>query len=235
MCDLLKEVVALIDGELPAHETRRLEQHLQTCDECSSRAEEYLRAGRTFEAYCDAYYEALTVSKPRFELTHWPPAISAATVMAAVFAVLLLFAPRAHVPRLAVRAPAPPVHASLRAQTPRAEPAMKSECRKATRPPIGLLHLHRSGPALSASRFDRSNEEPQTARSVAQTRSEGANSLFSAPAVQVAIPADALFPPGAVPPGISFTADIAIEPDASAQRISLRPRLAQFERRMTRP
>jgi anti-sigma factor RsiW len=238
MCDLSKEVVALIDGELSADETRQLERHLQTCDECRGRAEEYRRAGRAFEAYCDAYCEALTESKPRFGLIHWLPAISAATAMAAVAAVLLLFTPRTRVPRLVIRAPAPPLHIalySLPARTPGEEAAMKRHRREATGLPNGLHHRRRFGSARSSAGFSRSSEDQQTARSLAQTRSEEADSSFGAPAVQVAIPADSLFPPGAVPPGISFTADIAIEPDASAQRISLRPRLAQFERSMTGP
>jgi hypothetical protein len=51
------------------------------------------------------------------------------------------------------------------------------------------------------------------------------------PAIQIAIPADAMFPPGAVPDGVNFTADVSFAPDGSTQQIRLRPRLVQFERR----
>jgi hypothetical protein len=49
------------------------------------------------------------------------------------------------------------------------------------------------------------------------------------PHVEIAIPADAMFPPGATPPGMSFAADLTISADGSAERLGLRPRLAEFE------
>lgn len=45
----------------------------------------------------------------------------------------------------------------------------------------------------------------------------------SEPRIQISIPADAMFPPGAVPEGISFIADLSIAADGSAQRLHLRP------------
>ena len=59
--------------------------------------------------------------------------------------------------------------------------------------------------------------------------------LPAQPTVQIAIPADAMFPPGALPEGVNFTADLSIAPDGSAQQIRLRPRLIAFERRTTQP
>jgi anti-sigma factor RsiW len=55
------------------------------------------------------------------------------------------------------------------------------------------------------------------------------------PVIQVAIPAESMFPPGAIPEGVSFTADVSFGPDGSAQQIRLRPRLIGFERRTTQP
>jgi anti-sigma factor RsiW len=49
-------------------------------------------------------------------------------------------------------------------------------------------------------------------------------------AVQIAIPAEALFPPGAFPQGVAFVADLSIAPDGSPQRLHLEPQLIQFER-----
>ena len=43
------------------------------------------------------------------------------------------------------------------------------------------------------------------------------------PAIQIAIPAAAMFPPGAVPEGLTFIADVTIAADGSAQRLRLRP------------
>lgn len=55
------------------------------------------------------------------------------------------------------------------------------------------------------------------------------------PAIQIAIPAESMFPPGAIPEGVNFTADLSIAADGSAQQIRLRPRLLGFERRATQP
>jgi anti-sigma factor RsiW len=56
------------------------------------------------------------------------------------------------------------------------------------------------------------------------------NSPSAESAIQIAIPADALFPPGAFPQGVAFVADLSIAPDGSPQRLHLEPQLVQFER-----
>jgi hypothetical protein len=53
--------------------------------------------------------------------------------------------------------------------------------------------------------------------------------------IQIAFPADEMFPPGAVPEGMHFVADVTISPDGSAERLRLRPRLAGFERSTIQP
>jgi anti-sigma factor RsiW len=55
------------------------------------------------------------------------------------------------------------------------------------------------------------------------------------PAVEVAIPADAMFPPGAVPEGVNFVADVNFAPDGSARQMRLRPRLTAIERSVPQP
>jgi anti-sigma factor RsiW len=42
-------------------------------------------------------------------------------------------------------------------------------------------------------------------------------------AVQIAIPAEAMFPPGAMPEGMSFIAEVSIGADGSVDRLRLRP------------
>ena len=41
-------------------------------------------------------------------------------------------------------------------------------------------------------------------------------------AVQIAIPAEAMFPPGAMPEGMNFIAELSIAPDGSVQQVRLR-------------
>lgn len=47
--------------------------------------------------------------------------------------------------------------------------------------------------------------------------------LPSDAAVQIAIPAEAMFPPGAVPEGMNLIAELSIAPDGSVERLRLRP------------
>jgi anti-sigma factor RsiW len=72
---------------------------------------------------------------------------------------------------------------------------------------------------------------------VRQVQSQNANwsALPGEPAIQIAIPAESMFPPGAFPEGVTFIADLNLAPDGSAQQIRLRPRLIGFERRTTQP
>jgi len=55
------------------------------------------------------------------------------------------------------------------------------------------------------------------------------------PAIQIAIPAESMFPPGAVPEGVNFTADLSIAADGSARQIRQRPRLIRSEGGATQP
>lgn len=64
---------------------------------------------------------------------------------------------------------------------------------------------------------------------------QSANWLPAEPAIQIAIPAESMFPPGAVPEGVNFTADVSFGPDGSAEQLGLRPRLIGFERSITQP
>ena len=66
-------------------------------------------------------------------------------------------------------------------------------------------------------------------------QSQNANGFPDEPVIQIAIPADEMFPPGAVPEGMHFAADLMIAADGSAERLRLRPRFAGFERRTTQP
>lgn len=70
---------------------------------------------------------------------------------------------------------------------------------------------------------------------VPQSKTQTVDWLPAEPAIQIAIPAESMFPPGALPEGVSFTADLSIAADGSAQQIRLRPRLVPFERRTIQP
>ena len=84
-------------------------------------------------------------------------------------------------------------------------------------------------PPANAMRLRRARAKP--------VRSQAGNwlPLPPQPAVEVAIPADSMFPPGAVPEGVSFIADVNFAPDGSARQMRLRPRLTAIERSAPQP
>jgi hypothetical protein len=58
---------------------------------------------------------------------------------------------------------------------------------------------------------------------VTPERSHNRNWVPAVPTIEIAIPAEAMFPPGAVPEGVTLTAEFSIAADGSAQQIRLRP------------
>jgi hypothetical protein len=68
-------------------------------------------------------------------------------------------------------------------------------------------------------------------RPVAQAPRQAASWQPTERAIQISIPAESMFPPGAVPEGVNFTAELSIAADGSAEQIRLRPRLIEVQRR----
>lgn len=66
--------------------------------------------------------------------------------------------------------------------------------------------------------------KPVAKRPIAARRKpQPANWAMAEPAIQIAIPADAMFPPGAVPEGVSYIANLSLTSDGSVQGLRLRP------------
>ena len=66
--------------------------------------------------------------------------------------------------------------------------------------------------------------QPVQRRHVAARRKPSTTSWAMAePAIQIAIPADAMFPPGAVPEGVNFVANLTLAADGSVQGVRLQP------------
>lgn len=106
-----------------------------------------------------------------------------------------------------------------------------------TRVPLPLAHVPSA--TTPAAVVLETSPAPATAahrrRLVAPPQNQEAGWLPAELAIQIAIPAEAIFPPGAVPDGVSFVADVSIAADGSAQRLSLHPRLVEPERRPDLP
>jgi anti-sigma factor RsiW len=210
MCDFSGKLIAWLDHELPPEEATEVERHLASCCECRSGVEAYKRVSGEFDAYCDA----AIASSVRREVPRWAPVVLGAGAEASLVALFLTM------PRTRVEPPA--FHLPQAALT--ASPAVVAAAAPASLSSIQRFHRQR---AVAPASNRNANAAP--------VQSQDANVLPDEPMIQIAIPADEMFPPGAVPEGMHFVADLSIAADGSAERLRLRPRLAGFERSTTQP
>ena len=230
MCDFSKKLIAQMDGELPESESAELERHLRACTECHNRLAAYKRASGAFDAYCEATFAAET----RRRSSRWLPAAVAVGAAAAVIAALLIL-PHRRVAQLPPRVSPPAEAAHVAAQS--AERAVMAANPADAAYPVASTMNRASRRHVGAAVPRGRNVERETASAplVPSSQARSLSPFPSQPPIEIAIPADAMFPPGAVPPGMSFTAELTIAADGSPEQLGLRPRLAGFERRMTQP
>jgi hypothetical protein len=201
MCDHSGRLMAWLDRELGNDEMVELERHIGACSECRSRLDSYKQSSATFDAYCDAVVSAKT---HRRRVPRWVPVLTTAPA-AAITVTLALVLLRARVEPPALP---PPVQVQVQANPS----AMVLENAPAPTPAPGKT-MHRP-------RVTTPGTPPQTA-----------NWQHTERAIQISIPAESMFPPGAVPQGVDFIADLSIAADGSAEQIRLRPRLMEVQRR----
>jgi anti-sigma factor RsiW len=217
MCEFRGKLTAWLDGELTSDEAADVEGHVQLCTECRGRAEAYRQASAAFEVYCNVYSERVLAPQHRRKLSRRTITISCAALAAAV-AALLLIAPRMRIAMSPAAVPAPMANSGIVSQ------------------PIQSAQAPQLAPgAVQTESHLKPTKEKQIRRSALRPQAQSSDWLASEPAVEIAIPADAIFPPGALPDDVSFAADVTIAPDGSAQQIRLRPQFVEFERRSTRP
>jgi anti-sigma factor RsiW len=210
MCDYSGKLIAWLDHELPAEETAEVERHLEACSQCRSDVGAYKRVSNEFDAYCD---ETIALSE-RCGTHRWV-AVTSAVGAAAVLVALFLALPRTHVESPAVH---PPQSAAV------TSPDVATNVMSAAASPSHSVHQRH---AVAPARMQKENS--------ASAQNQNAYFQPDEPMVQIAIPAEEMFPPGAVPEGMHFVADLTIAADGSAERLRLRPRLAGFERSTTQP
>jgi hypothetical protein len=209
MCEFSGKLIAWLDRELPAEEASEIERHLEACSECRSDVDEYKRVSGEFDAYC----EETLASSERRKASPWTAVAAAAGATAALAALFLVWSrPRVQRP-VPFRSPA-----AVTASQPAIEHAALE-----TAPPASRIHRRQAKPVRI-----------QSVKSAPGPR-QTAYVLPEEPMIQIAFPADEMFPPGAVPEGMHFVADVTISPDGSAERLRLRPRLAGFERSTIQP
>lgn len=212
MCEFSEKLVAWIDGELSSEEAAEVQRHLGGCPECRDRAHAYKHVSAEFDAYCDE----MTASSVKRRANPWTAVTAAAGAVASLVALCFVW------PSAPVQPPA--FHVSQKEAAVAAFPVVAEHT-----PPLPVHPIRK----LSRREVDR----PVQVRSEGVTRvqSQVAYSVPEGPVIQISIPADEVFPPGAVPQGMGFVADVTLAADGSAESMSLRPRLVGFERRTGQP
>lgn len=210
MCECSGKLVAWLDGELPAEQAVEVERHLESCAECRGHVDGYQRVSADLEAFCE---KTLATSTSR-GTNPWTAAAAAAGAAATLVALFLVW------PRPRVQTP--PMQA-LR----QAPPALQLAAESAAVAPIPPAQKTSRQRAVRRASIQKGNA----------TEAQIQSSYFAPqePVIEIAIPAEDMFPPGAVPEGMHFVADVTISPDGSAERMRLRPRLAGFERSTIQP
>lgn len=243
MCDFSGKLIAWMDRELVESEAAEMKTHLAACGRCRQRLAAYRQASGAFDAYCQAFAAAET-RRPR--APRWAIAACGAVAAAAAMAALLVL-PRARVAQAPSRVPgrAAALHTAFQKNEPRKAPQRPVQKNAASGLALHAPAAETARPAASATVKVRPRSlapalrtEParnETAATEPRAAAPGASAFPAEPPIEIAIPAEAMFPPGAVPPGASFTADLTIAADGSAQRLGLRPRLAGFERKVSQP
>jgi len=221
MCEFSQKLVAWLDGELPEGEAAKTERHLRECMQCRGQLDAYRQASDAFETYSSACADAAASAK-RGRISMRPArAVSAAAAIAATVAAFFLFTAR--IGRSPLRTPA-----EIGSAAGASQPVQMAQEESARRP--AGVSPPRATPHVGKSRGAERISHPVPDRRTEASRSQENTNLFpGAPAVEIAIPADAIFPPGAVPAGVSFTADVTMASDGSAEQIRLRPQLPEFE------
>jgi Putative zinc-finger len=220
MCDHSGRLVAWLDREMRADEAAEMERHVAACAECRNCATELQGASDAFLDYCEALVQTNQERKAiRVATIFWPAA--AAIVLAVMFAY----------PRGSVLSPMqqPSVTAVVKAHSSPSLTVQAAE-RVPARSRAGQHAAQREAEDRSAKRVRSTGRCSGQDCDPTRVQGQSANWVAEQPAIQIAIPAEAMFPPGAAPEGVSFVADVSIGADGRVEQLRLRP--ARIEGRM---
>jgi len=221
MCEFSEKLIAWFDRELPAEGSAVIERHVRSCAECRREVEAYKTINETIDAYCEAAILSDTKKRERTKPRVWRRVFAGTAAAAA--AVLLFFLAKP-VPRsLWMDSPAANGVPPIALNQPPIPPVVQEKAPTVQTVTVETPHIIRK--SLGSRRSAPATRSPK--------RSE--NLWPNQAPVYIAIPADALFPPGAFPEGVGFVADVNLRPDGSAQRLRLQPQLVGFQRRGTQP
>ena len=205
MCDDSGKLVAFLDHELDDVEMARIGQHLEGCMDCRTRLNKYESVSHSFRAYCDAVEMA---ENARRERPRWMVRVVSGAAVAGLAATMMILLPGHRVETPDAPSPVMGLAVVGSASAPALEP-----------PPA---------PGTSHPLHHRQQVSPPVRRQPVEWAP-------AEPAIEIVIPAESMFPPGAVPDGFSFTADVNFAPDGSAQQMRLRPRFVSLQKGASQP
>jgi hypothetical protein len=217
MCDRSDKLILWLDHELPRDEAAELQRHVQNCAECRRCLTAYKQVSDSIDAYCDAAIE----SPARQWLPSWTPVLAAVAAAAVLFLVVvhgrIVRGPIAREIDSRPLASAPVIAESSPTLVHHNEG--QPEVRADLDPPPAPTH--KRSRAISAVSLAQGGSSLQPTQNLDSVRN--ASWIPAQAAVEIAIPAEAMFAPGAVPQGVNFSAELVIAPDGTAQQLRLHP------------
>jgi anti-sigma factor RsiW len=195
MCDFKGHLIAWMDGELASAEAAGVEEHVRICAECRARVAAYADTSREFAAYYAASAQRKVAAVPPRSLPRWVPAIAA--VAAAVVVALLLLPRGGNVRQI----PAAAVAVQASAAVPVMETQAPAAVETVAKTVLPMRRRHSS----------------------ARKNAPVENWEVTGPAILIEIPAAEMFPPGAVPEGATYIANLSLSADGAVQGLRLQP------------
>lgn len=194
-------LIAWLDTELPSEEAAAIEQHVSSCRMCRERIAMY----RRIDADVRAYRKSVMEAKFHRRAGEWLLASGAAAFAAAGVLALFTVVPPAQV------APPPGPAGPLVARPP----VHPNELAGLVPPRVQRAEVQAVPKRVM--------KPSRTHRAASATGLADLNWVPAEPAIEIVIPAEAVFPPGAIPEGVSFNANLTIGADGFPQRLRLWP------------
>jgi anti-sigma factor RsiW len=188
-----------MDGELVGDEAMAVEQHVRGCAGCRARVASYGDMSRQFAAYHAASAER-AMAAPKDVSRRVPPWIPVALAAAAAVVLALVLLPRAGKVEQVPAAPKMAQAVAATAVPTAVHPAAKVETVAKAATPVR-----------------------QRRQVAARKPAPATNWALAGPAIQIEIPMAEMFPPGAVPEGATYIANLSLTADGSVQGIRPQP------------
>ena len=203
MCEYSKRLIAWMDGELAESEAAEVEQHVRACPACGKCVSACEEICREFAAYYAAFTQTRPVAR-RQKVSGWVPIAASVAAVAAMLMIAFMTRSAKQVPTIQQKA----AISSTVETSPIAHAVLAS--------PSAAEDHYRPYRQQKAIRVG----QPRRTTKLESRKAEWA---MIEPAIQIAIPAEAMFPPGAVPEGVTYIANVSLGPDGLVQGIRLQP------------